>query len=144
MPWHVFLSLTWLVNRKFKDGLCIPGLCPSAQAAASPRPQLTVSIAQLGRQGLTFFSGCPPDLHLAVITPCEFLLDFYKPSSNSFLSGRRRPSLQLSPAAIGPCEFLFDFCEPSCHPMHVATIPRSMFLIDVSAVVLIDYAQVPY
>ena len=48
MPWRIFKSLSWLVNMKSRDDLCITGLCPSVRAAVLPLPLLPVSKAQRG------------------------------------------------------------------------------------------------
>ena len=116
MPWRVFASLFWLVKQEPGYDFCIPGLCPSVEDATPPPS--TVSTAQGGRQELTFFSGSYPD----AIAPCEFLLDLRDPSSNVFLPGR----------------------SPSYHPTCAVTLARRTFLLDVSRVILIDYAQPSY
>ena len=151
MPWCVFASLFWLVKQEPGYDFCIPGLCPSVEDATPPPS--TVSTAQGGRQELTFFSGSHPH----TIAPCEFLLDLHNPSSNVFLPGRS-PSYHPTCAvtiARTPCEFLLDIgdlpsnafpsgCRPSYHPTCAVTIARRMFLLDVSCVILIDYAQPSY
>ena len=112
----MFASLFWLVKQEPGYDFCIPGLCPSVEDATPPPS--TVSTAQGGRQELTFFSGSYPD----AIAPCEFLLDLRDPSSNVFLPGR----------------------SPSYHPTCAVTLARRTFLLDVSRVILIDYAQPSY
>ena len=112
----MFASLFWLVKQEPGYDFCIPGLCPSVEDATPPPS--TVSTAQGGRQELTFFSGSYPD----AIAPCEFLLDLRDPSSNVFLPGR----------------------SPSYHPTCAVTLARRTFLLDVSCVILIDYAQPSY
>jgi hypothetical protein len=106
MPWRIFKSLSWLVNMKSGDDLCIAGLCPSVRAAVLLPPPPPVSKAQRGGRKLTFFSGRRPRSQPDTI--CEFLFGFCEPSSNEFLQAAvQAPNRALPPTP--PVSSFLDF-----------------------------------